>query len=57
LRERREAILEELAVSARGRTKSARRNTGGAMERADKVGQIGKSDVERNIGDRAIVIG
>ena len=26
------------------------------MERADKVGQIGKSDVERNIGDRTVFV-
>ena len=52
-----EAILENLAIASRRLTKSARRDAGGTVEGAHEVRQIGEADVERDIGDRALVVG
>ena len=45
--------LENLAISLRRTAERARRHAGGAVERADEVGEVAKPYVERDVGDRA----
>src|SRR5205814_5649140 len=52
-----QTILEDLAIAARGLAEPTRRDAGGAVEGADEVGQIAEADVERDVGDRPVVLG
>jgi len=49
--------LENLAVAARGATEATRRDSGGAMEAAQEIGEIGEARVIGDIGDRALILG
>src|SRR5436309_2368018 len=51
------AFLENLAVAARELAESPRRHAGGAAEAAHEVRQVGETDIERDVGDRALFIG
>jgi len=49
--------LEDLAIATGGIPKASGRYTRGAVEGAHEVRQIGKPDVERDIGDRSFLVG
>src|SRR5262245_63168821 len=52
-----QAFLEDLAVALRGAAERARRDARRAMERAHEVREIAEADAERDLSDRARVVG
>src|SRR5688572_7799953 len=54
---RAEAVLENLAVAARGTPERAGRDARGATEAAHEVGEVGETDVERDVGDGPVIVG
>ena len=50
--------MENLAVASRRATEATRKkNSGGAMEAAHEIGEIGEAHVIGDIGDRALILG
>src|SRR5262252_4525146 len=52
-----EPFLENLAVASGRSPEAARGHSGGAVEGADEVGEIGEPNVEGDVGDGARVVG
>src|SRR5688572_29864855 len=52
-----EPFLENLAVAARSLAKDARRYAGRAVKAAHEVRQVGKADIEGDLGDRLLCVG
>ncbi len=56
LRERGHPFVQHLALPAGHPAEAARRDPGGAVERAHEVGDVAETDLERDLSDRARVV-